>query len=66
MPGLAPAVKLVEERRHLDEAEQKLAEKKKEAEKRRKDIDDQWRDLAEKEALLKQNFIKFNKVSGMY
>lgn len=63
VPRLTPTVKLVEERRNLDEAEQKLAEKKKEAQKRRKDIDAQWQDLDEKEKLLKQNFIKFNKVS---
>lgn len=55
-------MKLVEAQRDLDDVESRLAAKREQALKRRQHLDDQWKELEDKEELLRENFIKFNKV----
>lgn len=55
-------MELVLARRALAISENILEEKRKEAKEKRKEMDAQWKQLEEKEATLKQSFIKFNNV----
>lgn len=48
-------------KRELHTTEVNLKNKRAEAIIKRKEMDEQWKDLAEKEQLLKESFIKFNK-----
>lgn len=57
---------LVVARRNLAASEELLALKRKEAIDKRKDMNRQWKELEEKEASLKQSFIKFNKVYYLF
>lgn len=58
-------MELVVARRNLSISEELLAAKRHEAKQKRKEMEDQWKDLEEKEAMLKQTFIKFNKVRSL-
>lgn len=51
-------------RRDLMEADEKLAHKREEERINRKAMDAKWRELREKEMLLKESFISFNKVAS--
>lgn len=53
-------------RRDLMDAEEKLAEKREEEKQNRSVMDEKWKDLREKELLLKESFISFNKVQKHY
>lgn len=57
-----PAAELVEARRELQRSERRLVDKKSDAKKRREQMDRKWGDLEHKEEMLKDSFIKFNKV----
>ncbi|KAJ0172906.1 hypothetical protein K1T71_011082 [Dendrolimus kikuchii] len=56
-----PQVLMEQARRDLMEAEEKLAEKREEEKKNRAIMDSKWEDLRNKELLLKESFISFNK-----
>lgn len=49
-------------RRDLMEADEKLALKRNEEKENRRMMDEKWKELREKEMLLKESFISFNKV----
>ncbi|CAK1541458.1 unnamed protein product [Leptosia nina] len=57
-----PQVLMEQARRDLMEADEKLAYKREEERINREVMDTKWRDLREKEMLLKESFISFNKV----
>ncbi|XP_026314614.1 coiled-coil domain-containing protein 42 homolog [Hyposmocoma kahamanoa] len=56
-----PQVLMEQARRDLMDAEEKLAEKREEEKRNRLIMDEKWKDLREKELLLKESFISFNK-----
>ncbi|XP_045487173.1 coiled-coil domain-containing protein 42 homolog [Pieris rapae] len=56
-----PQVLMEQARRDLMEADEKLAHKREEERINRKTMDAKWSDLREKEMLLKESFISFNK-----
>lgn len=62
MARAEPHAELVTVRRELQDAERRLLEKKAEAKKKRQLMEAKWRDLERKEEMLKESFIKFNKV----
>lgn len=53
-------------RRDLMDSEDKLDEKRDEEKRNRSVMDEKWKDLREKELLLKESFISFNKVRNGY
>lgn len=61
LPGLSPAIKVAEYQTKLRDIDEQLMNKRKEAKKRRLQLDAQWRDLEEKEETFKCNFLRFNK-----
>lgn len=58
-----PQVLMEQARRDLMEADEKLAKKRAEEQTNRKIMDEKWADLRNKELLLKESFISFNKVT---
>ncbi|KAF2881444.1 hypothetical protein ILUMI_24730 [Ignelater luminosus] len=61
MPRMEPSTELVAKKRELYDVEQRLVDKRREANKKRKEMNAQWRDLEDRETILRENFIKFNK-----
>ncbi|XP_015592671.1 coiled-coil domain-containing protein 42 like-2-like [Cephus cinctus] len=58
---VSPAAELIKARQELALAGTELSAKRKEQLEKRKVMDEQWNDLRQKEELLRQSFIKFNK-----
>lgn len=61
VPRTDPAAELVVKKRELHGANTRLANKRQDAVQRRREIDELWKDLEDREEMLKSNFIKFNK-----
>lgn len=53
-------------RRDLMEADEKLVERREEERKKRAEMDAKWTELRNKELVLKESFISFNKVGYFY
>jgi len=60
-PPLSPAIQLVSASRDLEVAKKKLEGKLYEMKERRNQMDKRWEKLQEKEQLLRESFIHFNK-----
>ncbi|KAB0791686.1 hypothetical protein PPYR_14546 [Photinus pyralis] len=56
-----PTGELVLQKRELHNAEARLAKKKEEAVRKREEVDALWRNLDQKENVLRSNFVKFNR-----
>ena len=60
-PRVFPASELVRARYELGEVEEKLHAKWDEQERKRKVMDDQWKEMRHQELILRESFIRFNK-----
>lgn len=61
IPGNSPSIKVAHYCRKLHDIEKQLLLKREEAKVRRRQMDQQWKELEEKEENFKSNFIRFNK-----
>lgn len=61
-PRICPATELIQVRRELTGVKEILKKKQAEREINRKHMDEQWKEARKQELLLRQSFVKFNKL----